>query len=691
MGRAIKMETPPLATPSKSVQRVAILGLIFFVWALAIAVRLLQLQVFQHDKYTHLADIQQEKLDHIQAPRGAIFDRNGNYLAISSEVPIVTVNPRRMPDKDTAAGLLASVLHLDKEEILNDLVRAAARRRGYLIVDSDASQGEVDAIRKLNLDWVDIRKGSARSYPNGQLAAHVIGDVNSEGRGISGVESKLDKELRGTAGLARITTDVHRRGYGFEIEKAPVVGKNVTLTIDSRLQFIAEQQIAEAVTREHAERGSIVAIDPYTGDVLALANYPTYDPNQKMRPGERFYGRTDYAVVAPFEPGSVFKVVTLTAALETTNIRPDTPINCGNGSIRIANRIVHDSHPHGILSAADVLAKSSNVGAIRIGMAVGNANLLKYIHLFGFGHRTGIELPAEAPGLVRPLSRWGPTSIGSVPMGQEVSVTSVQLAEAGAVIANGGFLVRPRVVLSVQEPGGEKVKSARPKPVQVLKPQTVFTMRQLMERVTLPGGTGPRAHVLGYTTGGKTGTAQIFDTVHHVYTHRYNASFLGFAPVANPSIVVVVTVSGTSGTSGFGASPAGPAFKAVMGEALRLRGVPRDLPDEIKEPPDNKRQPKDQEDDLAIADAANPLTPEELQDALGDPSDDGSVQMIRAENVVAPKAPNFIGKTIKDVMEEATAKGIQVDMKGRGLARAQRPEPGAALLPGEHVRVLFMR
>jgi len=158
VGRAIKMETPPLATPSKSVQRVAILGLIFFVWALAIAVRLLQLQVFQHDKYTHLADIQQEKLDHIQAPRGAIFDRNGNYLAISSEVPIVTVNPRRMPDKDTAAGLLASVLHLDKEEILNDLVRAAARRRGYLIVDSDASQGEVDAIRKLNLDWVDIRK-----------------------------------------------------------------------------------------------------------------------------------------------------------------------------------------------------------------------------------------------------------------------------------------------------------------------------------------------------------------------------------------------------------------------------------------------------------------------------------------------------------------------------------------------------
>ncbi|HXR78209.1 MAG TPA: penicillin-binding transpeptidase domain-containing protein [Bryobacteraceae bacterium] len=682
------METPPLAPLSKSVQRVAILGLIFFVWALAIALRLLQLQVFQHDKYRHLADIQQEKLDHIQAPRGAIFDRNGNYLAISSEVPIVTVNPLRMPDKDTAAGLLASVLHLDKQEIFSDLVSAAARHRGYLIVDSDASQAEVDAIRKLNLDWVDIRKGTARSYPNGQLAAHVIGNVNAEGVGIAGVERKLDKDLRGTAGLARITTDVHRQGYDSEIEKAPVVGKNVTLTIDSRLQFIAEREIAEAVTREHAERGSIVAMNPYTGDVLALANYPTYDLNEKMKPGSRFYGREDYAVVAPFEPGSVFKVVTLTAALETTNIRPSTLIDCGNGSIRIANRIVHDSHPHGILSAADVLAKSSNVGAIRIGMAVGNANLLKYIHLFGFGHRTGIELPAEAPGLVRPLSRWGPTSIGSVPMGQEVSVTSVQLAEAGSVIANGGFLVRPRVVLSEQEPGGQKIERARPKPVRVLKPQTAFTMHQLMERVTLPGGTGPRAHVLGYTTAGKTGTAQIFDTAHHLYTHRYNASFLGFAPVANPAIVVVVTVSGTTA---FGATASGPAFKNVMSEALRLMGVPRDLPDEIKEPPDNKVQPKGQEDDLAIADAANPLTPEELQRALGDPSDDGAIQVVRAQNVVAPQAPDFIGKTIKGVMEEATAKGVQVDMKGRGLARAQRPEPGAALLPGEHVRVLFMR
>ena len=201
-----------------------------------------------------------------------------------------------------------------------------------------------------------------------------IGDVNSEGRGISGVEGKLDKDLRGTPGLARITTDVHRRGYDSEIEKAPVVGKNVTLTIDSRLQFIAEREIAAAVTREHAERGSIVAMNPYTGDVLALANYPTYDPNERMKPGSHFYGREDYAVVAPFEPGSVFKIVTLTAALETTNIRPTTLIDCGNGSIRIANRIVHDSHPHGILSAADVLAKSSNVGAIRIGMAVGNAN-----------------------------------------------------------------------------------------------------------------------------------------------------------------------------------------------------------------------------------------------------------------------------------------------------------------------------
>lgn len=668
------------------------MGLALSAWALIVVVRLLQLQIFGHEKFRRMAEAQQEKLEQLQAPRGAIYDRNGNYLAISSEIPIICVNPLRIPDKETAAGLLAGVLHLNRTDVLNDLLRAAATRRGYLVVDPMPSGEELDAVKKLNLDWIDIRKGSARSYPNGQLASHVIGNVNAEGQGVAGVEKKLNADLKGTAGLLRVTTDVHQRGYNFEVERAPTVGKNITLTIDSRLQYVAEQALAEAVTKNHGERGSLVAMNPYTGEVFALANYPTYDPNQRLKAGQKPAGREDFAVVAPFEPGSVFKVITLSAALETTNLRPSSIINCGNGVLRIGSRIIHDHNSYASLSLEDVLAKSSNIGAIHIGMQVGNSNMYDYIKRFGFGRRTGIELPAEAPGLVRPLRRWRPASIGSVAMGHEISVTSVQLAEAGAIIANGGFLVRPHLVLYEQAPGADRVKVARAKPLQVLRPQTVITMRQMMERVVVMG-TGKKAHVLGYTTGGKTGTAQIFDNEHHVYTHHYNASFMGFAPVVNPSMVVVVTVSGTSGEAGYGGTASAPAFKTTMEEALRLLGVPRDLPAELEEKktPGQDKDNKTGDDDLAIADLAEGPSMQDLRQALGDPSADGAVPVIPVNAVSGPKAPNFIGKTVKDVVQEAAENGITVETKGRGLARVQNPAPGEPLGEQERIRVLFAR
>lgn len=686
------MHTPPPGSLSKSIERLSFLGLALAVWALALALRLVQLQIFSHDKYARMAEAQQEKLDAIEAPRGAILDRNGNYLAISSDVPIVCVNPLRIPDKDTAASLLSGILNLDKDEVFGRIVHAAAAHRGYLVIDKDATDAEVEAIRKMNLEWVDIRKGSRRSYPNGQLAAHVIGNVNAEGRGVAGVEKKLNPDLQGTAGLMRVTTDVHRRGYNFEVEKEPVIGKNVKLTIDSRLQYVAERAIAEAVTTKHAQRGSIVAVDPYTGEVLALANYPTFDPNVRPKPGKGLYGHEDYAVVAPFEPGSVFKVITISAALETTRLRPDTMIDCGNGILRLGSRTIHDEHRYAVLPVQDVLAHSSNIGAIHIGQQVGETNMYSYVRKFGFGRRTGIELPAEAPGMLRPLSRWRSGSLPSISMGHEVSVTSVQLAQACSVIANGGFLVRPHVVMEEQIPGGNKVTPARSSPIQVLQPKTVAAMRQMLEHVVL-SGTGTKAHVLGYSTGGKTGTAQIFDFAHHTYTHSYNASFMGMAPVVNPSVVVVATLSGTTGLAGFAAQAAAPTFKIVMEEALRLRGVPRDLPAELEEKTkDKKAKPAPEaDDDLAIADLGEPPTMDDQQAALGEASEDGAVALVQANDVSTPKAPNFLGKTIHDVVEEAAEQGIQIEAKGKGLARVQRPAPGEALPPGAPVRIVFAR
>jgi cell division protein FtsI (penicillin-binding protein 3) len=475
--------------------------------------------------------------------------------------------------------------------------------------------------------------------------------------------------------------------------KEAVPGKDVGLTIDRELQYVAKQTLRDAVVKNHADHGSLVAMNPNTGEILALENYPTYDLNEHLLPGEQPRGREDLAVVAPFEPGSVFKVVTVSAALETTGLRPDSIINCGNGSIKIFSRVVHDHKSYSVLPMRDVLAYSSNVGAIRIGMQVGYKNLYEYIRRFGFGSRTGVQLPAEAPGLLRPLKRWQPTTIGSIPMGHELAVTSVQLAQAGSVIANGGFLVHPTIIAWERSHDGVKQTIERPAPPRVLKPNTVKLMRSMMRSVvTEEGGTGHHIHVPGYAFAGKTGTAQIYDYAHRIYTHRYNASFIGFAPLESPSVLVVVTISGTTGIAGYGGQAAGPVFENVMQTAMQRLGIARDQPQDIDElmakekaaAKDEKNKPKDT-DDVTLA-QLNPPTAEEMEQASGNT---GNEQLVADSD--AAKVPNFVGKTVQDVMQEATATGVEVDLFGDGMARAQSPVAGAVLLPGEHISVRFAR
>ncbi len=700
------MQEPPHSPHGWQSDRLAILGLILSGWALIVVLQLFHLQVFAHERYVKLAESQQDRLEPIEATRGAILDRNGSYLAISSASRFVVLSPRRIPNKEIAAALLGRILGLDPTRLQADLEAAALSKhhRGYFVADPNVSEEKADTLRDMKLDWLEIREGSLRSYPNGSLAAHIVGNVTSDNHGAAGVELKLDKELAGKPGLLRTKVDVKQRAYESETAASPTAGKNIALTIDSELQHLAQDSLRDAVIKNHADHGSMVAMDPRTGEVLALANYPTYDLNERLHAGEKAVGREDLAVVAPFEPGSVFKVVTLSAAMETTNLTPLTMINCGGGVMTMFTRVIHDSHPYGALTVQDVLAKSSNIGAIRIGMQVGSKNLYEYVRRFGFGHRTGIELPAEAPGLVRPLKRWQPTSIGSVPMGHEVSVTSLQLAQLGSVIANGGFLVHPHLVLWEQAPGSKKIYyKTTAEPFQVLKPQTVMTMRMMMHRVTMPGGTAQRLHVPGYTFSGKTGTAQIYDFAHHVYTHKYNASFLGYAPSANPQIVVVVTVSGTTGNAGFGGAAAGPVFDSVMETALRESGVPRDVPEEIdaliaKDQMAKDKSVKDKNkdgNDVAIADLSTPFTAEEMKEAAGEGEDGDAVFDSSGNQVVAeyqgPRVPDFVGKTVKDVVQEAASEGVEIDMFGDGMARRQSPPAGAPLNPGAHIQVRFAR
>lgn len=672
---------------SLAVKRLRLFARLCLVWGGILVLRLVDLQVFGHAEYRRLAQNQQEHDVEIRAPRGVIFDRNGQQLAMSVAVESVCVNPLRIRDLDVAAGLLGPTLHLDERDLLAKLTAAAGSNRGFMWIKRKISDEEARKLRSYNLEWIEFRSESTRSYPKGALAAHVLGGVDHEEKGNGGIERALDKDLSGKPGIIRTTADVRQNVFDAEVRTEPLPGKDVTLTLDERIQYIAERELAAAVKEHGASTGSLVAMDPSTGDVLALANYPSYDPNVKPATKRDFEARRNLAISAPFEPGSVFKVVTLASALETTKLTPATLFDCQNGAMTLFRRVIHDAHPHGVLTMAQVLQKSSNIGAIKVGLQVGNQNLYTYIRRLGFGQATGIGLPGESSGVVRPLKKWIASSIGSVAMGHEISTTTVQLAQACSVIASGGLLYRPRIIKD----------AARPKPVPVLRPDNAIKMRAMMKSVLLPEGTGKRARLdeFGYTAGGKTGSAQIYDYHARAYTHRYNGSFMGFAPATNPRIVVVVTLNNTpSGNAGFGGTVAAPVFQRVTSAALRFLGVPKDMPDNVELEDDGKPP----EPDLAIAEITAPNPPDEVGGDDGFPLEPAPAfigpmpaPVLAEVEPPGPKVPNFRGKTLRAVLEESSALGMRIEFAGSGVARRQEPAPGAVLRPGAKVRVLFAR
>jgi cell division protein FtsI (penicillin-binding protein 3) len=705
---------------TQSTKRLLWLLRVLIVWVAVIFLRLVWLQVFQHDDLLRQAQSQQQRLMPIEAQRGSILDRTGQPLARSLPAESVLVNPRRIKDARVAAGLLAPILGLDATQLAEKIRTAQRRESGFLWVKRKVTADQAARVRSYNLGYVEFKPETRRFYPHGSLAAHVIGTVGipvtnpkeTMERGTAGIEMKLDDDLAGVPGEMRVFNDVRQNPYDSVVARKPEPGADITLTIDQNLQYVAEQEIAAAAQSSGARSGSIVVMNPYNGEILAMANYPTFDPNEPAGVGEAPGARSNLAIETPFEPGSVFKVITLSAALETTKLRPDSLINCGNGSFNLLGRVIHDTHAHGTLSMADVLALSSNIGAIKIGLVVGEQQLYSYVRKFGFGRTTGIDLPGESPGILRKLPHWTPTSIGSVAMGQEVSVTSLQLALAGATVANGGLLVKPKLLLSRHKSGEPVERFADEKPERVIAPETAILMRQMMEGVVLHG-TGKRvASIKGYTSGGKTGSAQIFDSKERKYTHNYNASFLGFAPVANPQVVVAVTLHDTkTGNAGYGGPVAGPVFSHVAMTALRMLDVPKDLPDS---------SPRGEEaGELSIAALGAGSAHDAVRSQISHVHDAGAVRSravssdtlppVQADSsapaeepgldrrpflnlaLVGPKVPNFRGMTLRAVLEESAATGVQVEVLGNGLARNQEPAAGSILAPGAHVRVQFTR
>ena len=729
---------------------------LLLVWVGAIVGRLVWLQVVRHDELLKLARQQQQKTVEVQATRGAILDRNGQPLAKSLPAESICVNPLKIPDAGVAADLLSRVLVMDRRKLFDRLKSAKLRGTGFLWVKRKATAEEAERVRSLKLDWVEFRPEMRRFYPHGTLASHVVGSTgyvdDTEEHGNAGIEASFDEELAGRPGLEQVFTDVKQNPYDSLVSRKPEPGSNLTLSIDSNLQYTAERELDKAVESSGAATGTIVVLNPYTGDVLAMANSPRFDPNIPPGPREPPNARSNLAVTTPFEPGSVFKVITLTAALETTSLRPDTIINCGNGSIKLFGRVIHDHDSYAALPMADVLAKSSNIGAINIGLKVGDHMLYNYVRRFGFGKKTGIDLPGESTGMVRRVEQWTPSSIGSVAMGHEISTTSLQLALAGASVANGGMLVKPRLVVSRQRPGQASQAFAPERPERIMRPETAIQMRQMMEGVVLRG-TGKKAALAGYTSGGKTGSAQVYDLRTHVYTHTYNASFLGFAPVVNPQIVVAVTLNGTThGQAGFGGAVAAPVFREVATTALRILDIPKDLPDGAALLSE-RRASKDDTDaaagnDLAIAGLGD--APEAwgssssgrdsgAQDSAHSASPTGgdSVRLRSVSSVTPPpvradakvsaeasrvdrrpfltasaepqapapwrapkqsgarfggvKVPDFRGLPLSSVLAEAAADGFEVEVQGSGLARAQDPPAGSYAPARAAIRVQFAK
>lgn len=660
--------------------RLRLVGLAGCLWVVVIFLRLIQIQVVRHERYRAIARKQHWFELPVGAPRGAIVDRGGRPLAVDVERESVYVDPRHIPPLDRATSLLSAALDLHREGLYARLAEAQSQRRGFVYIQRRISPEQSKRLQQLRKKWIRLETEWIRSYPKATLAAHLLGGVDYEQNGIAGIERSLQSELRGRAGKLVAVHDVWGRIVEVKRAEPPQPGATIALTIDERIQYAAERALEEAVRAEGCAGGSVVVMDPNSGEVLALASYPSFDPNQTPRSMEearlRFLNRP---VSVAFEPGSVFKIVTVTAALETTTLAPETVVPCGSGRIYLFGRIVRDHHPYAALPVAEVLAKSSNIGAIQIGLRVGERRLYEYVLRFGFGRRTGVPLPAESPGKVYQLSAWQKTSIASVAMGHELSATPLQLARAVAVIANGGLLVKPKLVLWRERPDGRRQLWPTEAPERVIRPETAFTMRRLMEGVVLHG-TGTAARLDGYSAAGKTGTAQIYDPVARKYLHIYNASFVGFAPVTNPAIVVAVTLNETKR---FGGAVAAPVFRRVAMEALRVLNVPRDVPEAA--PP--MRQDPSQFNDVSLAELTTlPVEGgfEPLSESLPVPVP-GTVQ--KPAPVLA--VPDFHGKTLPAVLAQAFALGLKVEPVGSGVAREQIPPPGEALPASGLVRVVF--
>lgn len=650
-----------------------------------IGARLAYLQTSQHEWLSRRARIQQLDIEPQAAVRGLILDRQGRELARSVSVDSFFAEPKDIENADEAAASLARVLNIDTVSLTARLKEGKEAKRGFVWIARKVEEEQAQAVRGLKLKGVHSIEEQKRRYPNGALAAHVVGFVGLDDRGLAGVEQIYNASLKGEDG--RFVVDADARRNAFESAGSDAQdGRTIVLTIDQTVQYIVERELAAAVERTHAKSAAAVVLDPHTGEILALANAPAFDPNNAA--GVSAEARRNDALQNIYEPGSTFKVVAYTGSLEEKLITPDTRIDCP-GSITLPGRIVHD-HASGSLTATEALAKSSNVAAIKLGQKLGNERLYDYIRRFGFGAKTGVELPGETGGILRPVSKWEPGSIGSIPIGQEVGVTPVQMAAAYAAIANDGLRVAPHIVREVRDAEGKVVEQTQPESHRVVSEETARTIRGMLEMVTLKG-TAKAAQLEGYTAAGKTGTAQKIDTKTHAYSStKYIASFVGFAPVDKPAAVIIVVLDEPVGAHQGGAVAA-PVFSEIADQILPYLNVtPDQLPDAKTPTGQLAAQPTEaaKESERAAVEAFR--LPELVQSRR---TAGGEIREVvyAAAGERALLMPDLRGRSVRDVARVCAQLGLELETTGEGRAVHQTPAVGASVEPGQTVRIEFGR
>ncbi len=743
-----------------------IICLFFFLWACAIAGRLFWLQIVEHREYMERAARQQQRTFEVAPRRGILYDRNLRELAMTVLVDSIYADPSEIADKKAAAHTLAALVHADPEDSRTTEDAIAARLnagRNFAWIARRVKPQVAASVKALNLKGIYFQKEFERFYPDNEIAAQVLGYVGVDDDGLGGLEEKFDSELHGRPGLMYTAMDARRKVLG-STEREPSPGRNLVLTIDENIQFMAERALDHAMEKTQALNGTVVVQDVHTGQILALAIRPTFNPN-KFRHTTPALLR-DHAVSDVYEPGSTFKLVTYSAAMDRHVATPDDIIDCQGGQITLGGRVIHDDKSDrgiGKVTVATALARSSDVGVIKLALKLGPDQLYNYIRAFGFGQKTGIELPGETRGLLRPVKYWQPASIGYVAIGQEEAVTPVQLVSMVSTIANGGVYLPPHVLLpnqlapatsSVQESAAPQVPQGAPvKPEEelpdplpqgahrVISTMAAAEMRKMMEGVVL-FGTGKSAQLDGYSSAGKTGTAQKIDPATHKYSKSLHiASFAGFAPVNNPVIAVAVVIDSPRGAY-YGTAVAAPVFTEVAQQVLEYLGVPHDIDvrplttASKKEPPVTEDEATAQGEDIQeLYAAANELPDDDpLRDANNAPAESlqpaaASAQTSQAavgtnsgahagnsnalpSRATAPTAqaspqssantvvvsqagkmrvPSLIGLSVRQVIEKAGIAGLAVEIAGNGTAREQAPAPGAMVSAGTKIVVKCAR